>query len=184
MNVTGNYKHAIYSKEYLQIAKPTVNILGAKKDGIHCKQYFWMEDDCKVTISGVEDDGVQVEVDDRTAYTGALSNHEGVDDNGEEIDENSGYFYQDAGTLTINECGGKAIKADGDVVFNGGKATVDANAIEKNIYTSISTLRNDDVKTEGEVIYDLTGRQTLKDLRKGQIVIIRKDNEVRKVIVK
>ena len=184
LNIVGNNKHGIYSKEYVQIAKPTINITKAKKDGIHCKQYFWMEDAATVNISGVGDDGIQVEVDDKDTYTGPLPNHEGVDDNGEEIDENSGYFYQDAGTLTINECGGKAIKADGKVIITGGTQNYDASKVSEDNATSISTLRNDDVKTEGEVIFDLTGRQMLKDLRKGQIVIIRKDNEVRKVIIK
>jgi len=32
------------------------------------------------------------------------------------------------------------------------------------------------------VIYDLTGR-LLKDMRKGKVVIIKKDNEIKKVIV-
>ena len=38
LNVTGNTKHAICSKEYLELKKNTgtINILGAQGDGIHC----------------------------------------------------------------------------------------------------------------------------------------------------
>lgn len=43
LNVTGNTAHAISAKEYIQLKKSTgiINILGAKNDGIHCKQYFY-----------------------------------------------------------------------------------------------------------------------------------------------
>lgn len=36
LNVAGNSKHAIYSKEYTSLKNLTLNITGAKKDGIHC----------------------------------------------------------------------------------------------------------------------------------------------------
>ena len=60
------------------------------------------------------------------------------------------------------------------------------DAIANNPATAI-TVRSDDTRandtTGGEVIYDVTGRQ-LKDIRKGQIVIIRHGSEIRKVIIK
>ena len=186
LNIVGNNSHAVYSKEYLQIAKPTINITKAKKDGFHCKYYFWIEDAATVNISGVKDDGIQVEVDDKNPYTGSLPNHEDED---ADVDENSGYFYQDAGMLTISDFGGFAIKADGKVIINGGTQNFDTSKVseDNNIPAGITVVRSDDTRandTTGEVIYDLTGRQMLKDLRKGQIVIIRKDNEIRKVIIK
>lgn len=182
LNIVGNNKHAVYSKEYLQIAKPTINITGAKKDGFHCKQYFWMEDAATVTISGVKDDGIQVEVDDKSDYTGPLPDHEDVDANGDDIDENSGNVYLDAGTLTIGECGGSVIKADGQVIINGGTQDYDTNAVSENNnpITGISTLRNN--TTTGEAVYDLNGRQ-LKSQKKG-ITIIKNGNNTKKVIIK
>lgn len=175
LNIVGNNKHAVYSKEYLQIAKPTINITGAKKDGFHCKQYFWMEDAATVTISGVEDDGIQVELVDDEANTGMLPDREDGD-----TDENSGNVYLDAGTLTIDECGGNVIKADGQVVINGGTQNYDATKVSQNNATGINSLQNDIHSVE--TYYDLNG-QKLLGLRKG-VVIIRKENEIRKVIVK
>lgn len=51
LNVTGNTKHAISAKEYLQIKRTTgtINVLGAVSDGIHCgkgvydQHYFEMQ---------------------------------------------------------------------------------------------------------------------------------------------
>ena len=185
LNIVGNNKHGIYSKEYIQIAKPTINITKATKDGIHCKQYFWMEEDATVNISGVGDDGIQVEVD-KDNYTGPLPKHEDED---ADVDENSGYFYQDAGTLTISDFGGFAIKADGKVMITGGTQNFDTSKISENnkVPSGITVVRSDDTRTNNdttdEVIYDLTGR-LLKDMRKGKVVIIKKDNEIKKVIIK
>ena len=169
LNIVGNNSHAVYSKEYVQIAKPTINITGAKKDGFHCKQYFWMEDACTVTISNVGDDGIQVERIEEDAYTGPLPGHEDVDEHGEDFDENSGYFYQDNGTLTISDFAKKAIKADGKIMFNGGTQNFDTTAIKEdnNPATGIATLRNNAVKSEAA--YDLNGRQ-LKAQKKGVVI--------------
>ena len=43
MNVASKTGHAISCKEYMQFKNQTLNITGAAKDGIHCKQYFWMQ---------------------------------------------------------------------------------------------------------------------------------------------
>lgn len=65
LNVTGNTAHAISAKEYIQLKKSTgvINILGAKNDGIHCKQYF-LSKGFTVNISGIEGDGIQAEVEE------------------------------------------------------------------------------------------------------------------------
>lgn len=183
INVTGNSSHAISCKEYMQFKNQTLNIKGAKKDGIHCKQYFWMQKGGKITITGVEDDGIQVELDGKTS-TGILPDHEDAD---ADIDEDTGNFYQDDGTLSIKDFGKTAIKTDGQVIINGGTQDYDASAVSENNNpaTAITVLRHDDTRqnnTKDEVIYDLTGR-LLKDMRKGKVVIIKKDNEIKKVIV-
>ena len=178
LNVVGNNAHAISCKEYMQVKNLTLNITAAKKDGLHCQQYFWMQSGT-VNISGVKDDGIQVEVKDETP-TEIFPEHENGDD-----DEDTGNCYLDDGKLTISDCGGAPIKVDGKVVYNGGTQNFDKTAVSENNFTptGITTLRND--VTSGEaVIYDLNGRRIdMLDGRKG-VFIIRKDNEIRKVIVK
>jgi hypothetical protein len=178
LNVVGNTAHAISCKEYMQVKNLTLNITAAKKDGLHCHQYFWMQSGT-VNISGVKDDGIQVEVKDETP-TEIFPEHENGDD-----DEDTGNCYLDDGKLTISDCGGAPIKVDGKAVYNGGTQNFDKTAVSEDNFTStgITTLRND--VTSGEaVIYDLNGRRIdMLDGRKG-VFIIRKDNEIRKVIVK
>jgi hypothetical protein len=109
LNVQGNAKHAIYSKEYMEVKNCTVNITAAAKDGIHCKEYF-LQESGTINISGTADDGIQVEVDNSITKTGQLTDHE---------DENSGNCYQTGGTLSISKFAGAAIKADGTVKLSG-----------------------------------------------------------------
>lgn len=69
LNVTGNTKHAISAKEYIQLKKSsgTINILGARGDGIHCQQYF-LAGGFNVNISNVADDGIQAELSGDAPY--------------------------------------------------------------------------------------------------------------------
>ena len=184
LNVTGNTAHAISCKEYMQFKNQKLNINGAVKDGIHCKQYFWMQKGGKITITGAKDDGIQVELDGTTS-TGILPDHEDAE---ADIDEDTGNCYLDDGTLSIKDLGKTAIKTDGQVIINGGTQDYDASAVSENNNpaSGISTLRQNDTRrndTNSEVIYDLTGR-LLKDMRKGKIVIVKDGNEIRKLIIK
>ena len=70
LNVTGNLKHAICAKEYIELKKSTgfINILGAVSDGIHCgkgqpdgeNNYFLM-DGGTVDIRQVQGDGIDAD---------------------------------------------------------------------------------------------------------------------------
>ena len=62
LNVTGNYKHAISGKEYIQLKKSTgtINITKSANDGIHAGQYFQMNGGT-VNISGTAGDCIQAE---------------------------------------------------------------------------------------------------------------------------
>lgn len=70
LNVTGNLKHAICAKEYIELKKSTgaINILGAVSDGIHCgkgtpdweNNYFLMEGGT-VDIRQVQGDGIDAD---------------------------------------------------------------------------------------------------------------------------
>jgi hypothetical protein len=173
--VTGNTAHAISCKEYMQVKNLTLNITGAKKDGLHCQQYFWMQGGT-VNISGAKANGIKVELDGKTP-TEIYPDHENGDD-----DEDTGNCYLDDGKLTISNCDGNDIWTSGQLVVSGGTHNYDVTKVSQNNATGITTLRNEFTPDEA-VIYDLNGRLIdMLDGRKG-VFIIRKDNEIRKVIV-
>jgi hypothetical protein len=161
INVVGNSKHAIYSKEYMQVKNLTINITAAQKDGIHCKEYFLIEGG-SVNISGVADDGIQVELDNGSATTGTTSDHE---------DENSGNFYMTDGSLAISNYSGKAIKADGSIKYNGGTRNYDTSDVTENAASGISHTQNDVEAITRR--YNLQGRSATT----GTSVIIEKNSK-------
>lgn len=172
LNIVGNYRHAIYSKEYVEIKNLTLNITAAQKDGIHCKQYFLMKSGT-VNISGVGDDGIQVELKEDTP-TAVTSDHE---------DEDTGNFYMEDGELTISSFGSNTIKADGSITIKGGTQNYDKNAVVENATSGISSIMVD--FNGSDAVYDLNGRQLPdgKSLSRG-IYIIKKGDQVKKAIVR
>jgi len=170
LNIVGNSKHAFYSKEYIEVKNLTLNVTGAVKDGIHCKEYFLMESG-NVSISGAQDDGIQVELDG-LASTGETIGHE---------DEDSGNFYMAAGTLTISNYQGKAIKAAGTISYSGGTQNFDKTDTEENA-TAIATIKNGSREGVTE-IFDLSGRR-LSSTPKHGIVIVKKDGKTTRQVVK
>lgn len=71
LNITGNTKHALSAKEYIQLKKAdgTINILSAKGDGIHCQEYF-LANGFNVNIKNAEGDAIQSETSGDEAYEG------------------------------------------------------------------------------------------------------------------
>lgn len=169
LNVIGKSKHAIYSKEYLEVKNLTLNITAAQKDGIHCKEYFLMESGT-VSISGVGDDGIQCELEGTTS-TGTTADHE---------EEDSGNFYMEKGTLSISNYGDKAIKADGTITYSGGKQNF--NTSDTMINAGLATVKMDD-GTGNVAVYDLSGRSVGSIKTKG-VYIVNKNGRTYKVIAK
>ena len=179
LNISSKFRHAIFSKEYVEIKNCTLNITGAKKDGIHCQEYLLMNSGT-VNISGVEDDGIQVELKD-SVETGMTKDHE---------DENSGNLYMVNGTLTISDVGDKCIKTYGTITYTGGKQVFDTANVKENAKNDdtpddvgvISALRDCDGPS---AIYDLSGRRMPNDacLPKG-IYIVKEGDRTRKILVK
>ena len=105
LDVVGNAAHAIKSGDYISVKNLTLNIASAAKDGISCNKYFQMKSG-NVTIQGVGDDGIQVELEADDETTAETEGHE---------DENSGNIYIEDGTLVITvpatAAGGKCLKA-------------------------------------------------------------------------
>lgn len=113
LNVTGNTKHAIWSKEYIQVKASvgTINILKAVSDGINCNQYY-QQNGGNVAISGVGDDGIQVSYE--------------TDDAGNKVidEENTAQLIVRGGTLKVNVTGlaTKGLNAEGDIIVNSEKS--------------------------------------------------------------
>ena len=171
LNVVGNSKHGIYSKEYLEIKNCNINITKAVKDGIHCKEYFFMESG-NVSISGAGDDGIQVELSGN-ASTGAMPQHE---------DEDSGNFYMANGTLTISDYEGKAIVADGTITYSGGSQNFDTS--DTKILAGIEDIQASKPSRIQDGIYDLQGRKLQAAPQHRCIYIIVENGQAKKVIRK
>lgn len=120
LNVTGRTGHAISAKEYIKMKKSegTINILGAVKDGIHCKQYY-QGNGFTININNEGDDGIQSELDGE-------ANDDGIVD---------GTLVINGGTYTIhNSTNGsvegtdthtaKGLNAEGDMLLAGGTINI------------------------------------------------------------
>ena len=97
LNVYGNYAHAIWNKEYIEVKNCTINVYSAVKDAINCNQYFSMESGV-INLSGFGDDGIQVSLKTNDTST-----------------ENTGNFTMTGGTINIDMTGasGDSVKAEG-----------------------------------------------------------------------
>jgi len=176
LNAYGYAKHCFKSTEYMSVKNLTLNIPYAAKDGMHCDEYFLMESG-KVTISNVGGDGIQVEVDTDDTQTGEIAETANSDAH---EDENSGYFYMEAGTLSINNVSqssttGTYIEAV-KINISGGTYTYDGTA-----YTGISEILSG--QSIGDtVVYDLQGRKATT-AKKG-LYLINNNGKTKKAILK
>lgn len=109
LTVTGNTSHAIYAKEYIEMANCTINVDGAVKDGVNCNQYFTLKSGA-LTIVGVGDDGIQV------SYK----------DDSDREDEDTGAVNLKGGTLnvTVSADAAKGVKCEGAMTVSGGDITI------------------------------------------------------------
>lgn len=168
LNVVGNSKHGIYSKEYLEIKNCNINITKAAKDGIHCKEYFLMESG-NVSISNTGDDGIQTELSG-TVSTGVTQAHE---------DEDTGNFYMTDGTLTISNYESKAIVADGTITYTGGTQ----NFNKEDTKTGIEDITASQSSKIQNGIYDLQGRK-LKAIPQHRCIYIIVENGIAKKVIR
>ena len=145
LNVTGNTKHAIASKEYtlFKSSTGTVNVLGAASDGLHVGQFFQMNGGTINIDGNTLGDGIQVEykTDDNDAVIPLT-----------EDETNTAYAIIKGGTLNITMAGSedtKGIKAEGGVQITGGTFSINANSNgSRGIQTDGSmTISEDDATT-------------------------------------
>lgn len=119
LTVSGNARHAIATKEYLQLKKSTgsITIAKAASDAIHAGQYFQMNGGTLTIDANTKADGIQAEAI-------LLADGKTVDPN----EENNGQVLIKGGTIQATIAGEdcKAIKADTDIAISGG--TIDITA--------------------------------------------------------
>jgi hypothetical protein len=119
LTVTGNTKHGICTKEYLELKKSTgsITVNGAESDGIHAGQYFLMKGGT-VTVSGQKGDGIQTEI---------LTLDDDVTPNPDK--EFNGQVFIKGGTINVTVAGEtrKGIKSDGKMTISGGMFTIAAS---------------------------------------------------------
>ncbi|MBO7067589.1 MAG: carbohydrate-binding domain-containing protein [Bacteroidaceae bacterium] len=140
LTVTGNAKHGICTKEYLQLKKSTgsVTVNGAVSDGIHAGQYFLMSGGT-VTVSGQQGDGIQTEI---------LTLDDDITPNPDK--EFNGQIFINGGTIDVTVAGGdkKGIKSADKMTVTGGTFTIMASgAGSKGISVGKHLLINEDSGT-------------------------------------
>ena len=120
VNIRGNARHAYSSNDYTDIKASftgTLNILGAKSDGMHIDQYFIMNGGT-VNVQNVEGDGIDVgyklEDDDVTPTNDSL--------NGQ------AHIKNGVLNVTVATVDTKALKSVYDMVITGGSLDIRANA--------------------------------------------------------
>ena len=140
LTVSGNTKHAIATKEYLELKKSTgtINVTKAVSDAMHVGQYFLMSGG-KVTIRNQKGDGIQVET---------MTLEDDITPNPDK--ENNGQMFIRGGEIdiTANEDITKCIKVPGNLTVSGGKFTLVANGDgSRGIQVAGNMLVNEDDNT-------------------------------------
>lgn len=109
LEISGNARHAISTKEYLKVKKSTcvLNIRKSSGDAIHAGQYFQMNGGT-LNVSGMKGDGIQAEMTKDKA------------------DELNGQLIIAGGTLNMTVAANdtKGLKSDRNLTISGGKVQV------------------------------------------------------------
>ena len=141
LTVTGNARHGIATKEYLQLKKSTgtITVNKAMSDGIHCGQYLLMSGGA-LTVSGQAADAIQVE---------KLLLDDGLTPDPQK--ENNGNAFILGGSVTIPAVTGntsKGIKVPGNMTISGGTYNINATGLgTKGISVGGNMLINQDTAT-------------------------------------
>ena len=133
LTVQGNVKHAISTKEYMEVKKNagTITIAGAESDGIHAEQYFKMNGGT-IVMRNVAGDGIQAEAKlDGEELDGQLIVNGGTIDislTGSDVAalQSDMLMTIAGGDITVTSTGSdvKALKSDADIVVQDGSIEV------------------------------------------------------------
>lgn len=140
LTVAGNSKHAIATKEYMELKKSTgsITVKKAVSDAMHVGQYFLMSGGT-LTLNGQKGDGLQVET---------MTLDDDVTPNPDK--ENNGMMFIRGGTLniTVNEDITEGIKVPKDLTVSGGQFTIVAEGDgSRGIQVAGNMLVNEDNNT-------------------------------------
>lgn len=142
LTIAGNAKHALATKEYLQLKRSTGTITfeRAASDAIHCGQYFQMNGGTLSINAQTMGDAIQVE-------TITLANGETPDPE----KENNGQVFIKGGNLTavVSQQDCKGIKCDGTITISGGNIDITAQGNgSRGVQTDgLTTINEDDATT-------------------------------------
>lgn len=133
LNVKGNTRHAIATKEYLQLKKSTgtITVTKAAGDAIHAGQYFQMNGGT-LNLSGMTGDGIQAEMTN------------------DPTEEYNGFVFIKGGniTMTLTSPDVKGIKSDSTMIVSGGSINIaTSGAGSKGITASYMTINENDAST-------------------------------------
>lgn len=142
LTIAGNAKHALATKEYLQLKRSTGTITfeRAASDAIHCGQYFQMNGGTLSINAQTMGDAIQVE-------TITLANGETPDPE----KENNGQVIIKGGNLTavVSQQDCKGIKCDKEITISGGNIDITAQGNgSRGVQTDgLTTINEDDATT-------------------------------------
>lgn len=167
MNVTGNAKHALCSKEYLQLKSSLgeLNILGAKSDGIHCGEgdktnpensRFTMNGG-KVTISKCGNDCIDADDYGSMFINGGTATLNISQNDGAGLKCDS-IIYMTNGTINLNLTGNisQGIRYNYDAYFMGGTITGNISGNGSKGFKAKSTSTSSTVNKGGDTHFQGT----------------------------